>query len=68
MEDILWQFNVFVSDFYDEASRPDANTFCREFASQDIEDIRNIRTLIGKRVYNVEYEKDGQVHVKLVIE
>lgn len=34
----------------------------------DIEDIQNLRNIIGKHVYNKEYEKDGNVYIKLVIE
>ena len=39
-----------------------------EFAATDIEDIQNLRSIIGKHVYNREYEKDEKVYIKLVIE
>lgn len=39
-----------------------------EFGAMDLEDIVSLRGIIGKHVYNAEYEKDGQIYVKLVIE
>lgn len=62
--DILEKFYCYISDFCAEEIPDDPNAECREFASEDLEDIRQLRTIIGKHVYNRE---DGE-YVKLVIE
>jgi hypothetical protein len=41
-----------------------SQTCYQEFASPDIEDIRNLRSIIGKHVYNKEIEG----FIKLIIE
>lgn len=49
---------------YPELNRANSSTCYQEFVSPDIEDIRKLRTIIGKRVYNKE---DGE-YVSLIIE
>lgn len=64
LEDILDRFLCYISDFYPELNTADSVVCYREFASGDIEDLRKLRSIIGKHVYNKE---DGQ-YVKLCIE
>ncbi len=59
MEDILDEYLCYVSDSYNEIIL-DGNDDVHEFASSDIENVQNIRTLIGKRAYNKETD-DGIV-------
>ncbi len=64
LEDILDKFSCWCKDFYEEENASDLNNSYQEFASDNIENIRNLRTIIGKHVYNKE--EDG--YVKLIIE
>lgn len=68
LEDLLDKFYCYISDFYEELNIPDSRTCYLEFASTYLEDIKNLRGIIGKHVYNEEYEEDGKNYVKLVIE
>lgn len=68
LEDILDKFYCHISDFYENLNTADSKTCYLEFAAMDIEDIQNLRSIIGKHVYNKEYEEDGKVYIKLVIE
>ena len=68
LEDILDEFYCHISDFYEELNLSDSKTCYLEFGAMDLEDIVSLRGIIGKHVYNAEYEKDGQVYIKLVIE
>lgn len=52
LEDILDKYNCFCFDFYEKENQEDKTNSYQEFASDDIEDIRNLRTIIGKHVYN----------------
>ena len=61
-ESILDDFSVFVTDFYDELNT--GETCYLEFAAPDAEDVRRLRTIIGKHVYNQE---DGE-YIQLMIE
>lgn len=64
LEDILDKFYCHISDFYQELNTVESQKCYQEFASPDLEDIRNLRALIGKHVYNREIEG----YVKLIIE
>lgn len=68
LEDLLDKFYCHISDFYEELNLPDSRICYLEFASSDLEDIKKLRGIIGKHVYNQEYEEGGKVYVKLVIE
>lgn len=52
LEDVLERFCVFVSNFYPGRNTPCSEVCYLEFASKDIADIRNLRSIIGMRVYN----------------
>ena len=64
LKDILDEFYCEVFDFYEKENESDANNSYVEFASDDIEYIRKLLSIIGKHVYNKE---DGE-YIKLVIE
>lgn len=69
-EDLLDEFNVFVTDFYDDLNEESEQICYQEFGSFDLEDIRKLRTIIGKRFYAVPYvdESDGEEYYNTVIE
>ena len=64
LEDILDKFYCHVSDFYAELNAESEQVCYLEFASPELEDVINLRSIIGKHVYN---KKDGD-NVTLVIE
>lgn len=64
LEDLLDKFLVFISDFYAEMNSENSDRCYLEFAGSDLEDIRGLRSVIGKHVYNLE---DGNV-IRLIIE
>lgn len=66
-EDLLDEFCVSVTDFYEELNEKSESLCYQEFGG-DLEDIKNLRTVIGKRFYAVPYEKDGEEYYKTVIE
>ena len=68
LDDVLDKFYCHVSDFYEELSTTDSTTCYLEFASPDVDDVRKLRSIIGKHVYNKEREEGGQTYVDLVIE
>ena len=65
-EDLLDEFFVYVTDFYEDLNATSEITCYQEFGSSDIEDIRKLRTVIGKRVYAKLIDDDG--YYELVIE
>ena len=54
LEDLLDQFCCHITDFYDGLNLASSTVCYLEFASQDLEDVRNLRGIIGKHVYNKE--------------
>lgn len=65
IEDILEQFGVYVTDFFEELNNGDSNECYYEFSSDKLEEVITLKkTIIGKHVYNEEYGE----FVKLVIE
>lgn len=64
LEDILDEFSCYISDFYDELNKPSSKVCYLEFSSPDIEDIRRLRSIIGKHVYNQENDEE----IELIIE
>lgn len=55
-------------DFYEDLNVSVSKTCYLEFAAMDKDDIRNLRSIIGKHVYNADSEEGGCTYVKLVIE
>lgn len=64
LEDILDKFFCHIRDFYEGLNKAGSNTCYLEFASLDINDVKELRSIIGKHVYNKE---DGE-SVHLIIE
>ena len=69
IEGILDVFNLFVTDFYEQLNENSEATCYQEFGSLDLEDVKKLRTLIGKRFYAVAYtDEDGEEYYNMVIE
>lgn len=68
IEGLLDEFNLFVSDFYQQLNETSETTCYQEFGSFDLEDIQRLRTLIGKRFYAVPYMDDGEEYYNMVTE
>ena len=64
LEDILDRFLVYVSDFYDDLNTKDSNVCYQEFAGYYLDNVRNLRDIIDKHVYN----KEENGSVLLIIE
>lgn len=64
LEDILEKFNCEIFDFYEKENASDSLNSYIEFSSSNVDDIRNLLSIVGKHVYNQE---DGE-YVKLIIE
>lgn len=64
LEDLLDNFGCWVSDFYNDLNTENSAVCYQEFASGTAEEIRDLRSIIGKHVY---MQKDGQ-YIKLCIE
>lgn len=61
------QQNNFIVDYYNDLNEDSEVTCYQEFASSDIDDIKNLLTIIGKQFYAVENE-DGSGEYEIVIE
>lgn len=68
IEDILDKFLCHVSDFYEDQNVANSKVCYLEFAAMNIEYIRELRTIIGKHVYNKDVEEDGEIYSELIIE
>lgn len=68
LEDLLDKYYCYISDFYDEKNKKKNKECVLEFASDSLEDVKKLREIIGKHVYNVEIIKDDKKMVKLIIE
>ena len=64
LEDILDKFGCYCGDNYEKENEEDPVNSYVEFVSDNIEEIENLLTIIGKHVYN---KIDGE-YVKLIIE
>lgn len=69
-EDLLDEYMLFVTDFYDDLNRESEVTCYQEFGSTDIENIRKLREIIGKRFYAAPCGEGGEddVSYQIVIE
>ena len=59
-EDLLDESMVFVTDFYEDLNTTSQVTCYQEFGSSSIEEIRELRTIIGKRFYAVPCGEDNE--------
>ena len=65
LEDILDKYFVHIEDFL-ESEEPN---IYRYIFGGELDDIRNLKSIIGKRAYNKEFvDNEGQTRVKLIIE
>ena len=64
LEDVLDKFYCYVSDYYESLNLAQSQSCYLELASSNLEDIRQLQSIIGKHVYNKEI--DG--YVQLIIE
>lgn len=67
-EDLLDEYMLFVTDFYEDLNEASEVTCYQEFGSTDIEDIRALRQIIGKRFYAVPCDGDEEGEYRIVIE
>lgn len=70
IEGILDEFDLFVTDFYEELNETSETVCYQEFGASDLESIKKLRTLIGKRFYAVPYidEDDDEEYYEMVME
>lgn len=66
LEDILDKHRVYVSDFYTSLNATSKKKCYQEFASKDINNLKNLRKIIGMHVYSRVSKKTG--NYSLVIE
>lgn len=62
-ECLLDEFNVFVTDFYDKENKASEVICYQEFGAFEADEIRKLRTIIGKRFYavaNPEFSEDSE--------
>lgn len=68
-ESILDEFYVCVTDFYEPLNQTSATICYQEFGSSQLSDLRELRTLLGKRFYAVPYidpeEQEKYYHIKI---
>ena len=64
LEDLLDKFFCYVADYYEDLNTADSEICCLEFAAPDLNNVENLRSIIGKHVYNKAV--DGSV--QLIIE
>lgn len=69
-ENLLDEFFVYVTDFYDQLNEKSETICYQEFGSDKLSDIQKLRTIIGKRFFAVPYtdETDGEEYYNVVIE
>lgn len=69
-ENLLDEFFVYVTDFYDQLNEKSETICYQEFGSDKLSDIQKLRTIIGKRFFAVPYtdESDGEEYYNVVIE
>ena len=68
IEGLLDEFNLFVTDFYEQLNETSETICYQEFGSFDLADIQKLRTLIGKRFYAVPYMENGKEYYNMVTE
>jgi hypothetical protein len=67
LEDVLDKYLLHVSDFLESENNEESNKFKLELGG-DLEDVKNAKEIIGKRVFNRDFLDEGQVRAKLIVE
>ena len=68
LEDLLDEFNCHISDLYYKLNTSDSKICYLEFAAMEVSDIKNLRGIIGKHVYNKSYGHGENESIALIIE
>ena len=68
LEDIEDKFSVHVSDFYADVNQKGTACCVLEFCSPHLGNIQQLRSIIGKHVFNRNRVQSGTEYVELVIE
>ncbi len=68
LEDILEKYLVYVKDFYENENAKSDSLCYLEFCSPDVNDLKRLLEIVGKHVYNKQFEKDGKKYVTLMVE
>ena len=68
LEDILDNYGVFVSDFYEELNNGQSNTCYLEFASPSLDNVTNLLEIVDKHVFLQTVKEDERVFERLCIE
>ncbi|MFG6356450.1 MAG: hypothetical protein K1W26_06445 [Acetatifactor sp.] len=68
LEDILDEYMLYVSDFYEELNANAYPVRYVELAGGDESDVRRACEMVGKHIYNRTVMKDGREYSRLVIE
>lgn len=64
LEEILDNFMCYVSDFYPDLNTADSLVCYQEFASTDIEDLQELRSIIGKHAYEKQVGRGTELAIE----
>ena len=69
IEGLLDEFELFVTDFYEELNEASETVCYQEFGAFDLENIQRLRAIIGKRFYAAPYidKRDGKEYYNMVM-
>lgn len=67
LEDILNKYFLHVEDFLEDENDSESNLFKLELGGR-LEDIIEVKNIIGKKVFNREKVENGKILIQLVIE
>lgn len=67
LEDLLDENLLYISDFYEDLNAKESNFYIYEFAGE-LDDLKNLKKIIGKKVFYVTYKNEGQIMEKMCIE
>ena len=68
LEDILDKYNVFVSDRYDTLNQKSKKICYLEFASSNLENVKGLKEIINRHVYDQPINKNGEIYMHLIVE
>ena len=68
LEDVLDKYNVFISDRYEALNRKSKKTCYLEFASSNLEDVKGLKKMINRHVYDQPVKKNGEIYMHLIVE
>ena len=68
LEDILDNYGVFVSDFYEELNNGQSNICYLEFASSSLDNVTKLLEIVDRHVFLQTVKEDERVFERLCIE